>query len=143
MWKSPKFYVFIWRMRWSFLTSFGMLKQWGIQAPNLCLLCGEQKETTSHLFYNYYFSKRKLIKMPAITDHTFWRKANSSATGLTYGNIRIGDIMDIMKSFIPSPGALTGNCWRLHWALLGASSWHVQERNRIVKLNQSRPQKDH
>lgn len=71
----------LWRLRWDFLVSFKMFRQWGLQSPLLYLLCGEE-ESIGHLFFNCCYSRKNFIDVSAATGHALWKQLNSHIPGL-------------------------------------------------------------
>lgn len=49
----------------------------GMQAPSLCLLCGEREEKISHLFFNCDYSRKNLNDVLYVTGHALWKQMSS------------------------------------------------------------------
>lgn len=104
-----------------------MLRQWGLQAPALYLLCGEKKEIFSHLFYNCNYSRKVLMTGLDATEQTPWKQANTP-TPRRGDLLMTEDLMETLQKF--SEGS---NCWKLHWTLLGALSWYIWQERQNAK----------
>lgn len=80
------------------INSFMFLKQRGIPTPDWCVLCGEQVETTGHIFFNYRFSREVLIDISKACDNVLWRKAELPPPTIDGRDIRLRDSMEASRS---------------------------------------------
>lgn len=48
----PKAALLLWRVRWNRLPTLDCLERWGMGTNDFCLLCGDEKETLEHMFFN-------------------------------------------------------------------------------------------
>lgn len=102
-----------------------MLRQWGISTPDTYVLCGEEEEKVSYLFFNCIFSREVAPEFYKATNEVIWKKSGLPTPYSAGVEIRLGVIMDQIQNFTKG-----SNCWRLLWAQLGAISKHLwQERN--------------
>jgi len=62
---------------------------WGISTPDCCSL-HEQVETTSHIIFNWRFSREVLIEVSKACDNVLWRNSGLPLPTVNGGDIRLG-----------------------------------------------------
>lgn len=95
---TPKFSFQFWRIKWNFFNSFKIIQVWGLNIQITCLLCGEEEKTISQIYFNCPYSRTLLSATEALIS-AIWRTQNTPIHSLSVGDIRIGDIMEVMDKF--------------------------------------------
>lgn len=84
------------------------------------LLCGEEEETISHIFFDCKFSTEVFLEAYKAINEVIRKMFGNPFPSVLGGDIRLGDIMDEIQKFRKG-----FKSWRLLCVLFVAICWHL------------------
>lgn len=104
-----KMVLALWKLRWDRMVTFDMMKLWGRQAPEKCVLCNKDEKDLAHLFYECQYSS----DVWKLTHEAICKKIEEPTNKIEA--ITAGAEGIVRKSPI----------WGLVWTVLAISVWYI------------------